>query len=163
MRITEIILTSILLTTAGGAGYGYWRMNSGPKESSFLAAPVTKANIRQVVSSTGTLQAVTTVVVGSQVSGTIAKLMADYNSKVNKGQVVAQLDQSRFAARVEETRANLLAAQASAAKAKVALEDAERTLKRVTELKQRDLVSQSDLDAAQTAFDAARSQLNLAQ
>jgi HlyD family secretion protein len=163
MRMKKIILTGILLAVAGGAGYGYWRMNSGPKESPFLAAPVTKANIRQVVSSTGTLQAVTTVIVGSQVSGTIAKLMADYNSKVSKAQVVAQLDQSRFAARVEETRANVLAAQASAAKSKVALEDAERTLKRVTELKQRDLVSQSDLDAAQTAFDAARSQLNVAQ
>ena len=163
MRIKKIILSTILITAAGGAGYGYWRMNSAPQESPFLAAPVTKANIRQVVSSTGTLQAVTTVLVGSQVSGTIAKLMADYNSKVSKGQIVAQLDQSRFAARVEETRANLLAGQASAAKSKVALEDAERTLKRLVELKQRELVSQSELDAAQTAFDAARSQLNLAQ
>ena len=116
-----------------------------------------------MVSSTGTLQAVTTVLVGSQVSGTIAKLNADYNSKVNKGQIVAELDQARFAARVEETRANVLAAQASLAKSKVALEDAERTLKRTKELKQRELVSQSELDAAQTAYDSARSQVNVTQ
>jgi HlyD family secretion protein len=97
------------------------------------------------------------------VSGTIAKLNADYNSKVSKGQVVAQLDQARFAARVEETRANVLAAQANLAKAKVALEDAERNLKRAKELKQRELVAQSELDAAQTAHDSARSQVNVTQ
>src|SRR5262245_23405874 len=163
MRFKKTIVTLVLLLAAGGAGYGYWRMNNEPKDPPYLIASVAKSNIRQVVSSTGTLQAVTTVLVGSQVSGTIATLAADYNSKVTKGQVVAQLDQSRFAARVEETRANLLAAQASAAKSKVALEDAERTLKRVKELKQRDLVSQSELDGAQTAFDASRSQFNVAQ
>jgi HlyD family secretion protein len=163
MRFRKVIVTLILLLAAGGAGYGYWRFNNEPKEPPYLTAPVAKANIRQVVASTGTLQAVTTVLVGSQVSGTIAKLAADYNSKVTKGEIVAQLDQSRFAARVEETRANLLASQASASKSKVALEDAERTLKRVKELKQKDLVSQSELDSAQTAFDAARSQLNVAQ
>ena len=105
----------------------------------------------------------TTVLVGSQVSGTIAKLNADFNSKVKKGQVVAQLNQARFAARVEETRANVLAAQANLAKAKVALEDVERTLKRTKELKQRELVSQSELDAAQTAYDSARAQVNVTQ
>jgi HlyD family secretion protein len=115
------------------------------------------------VSSTGTLQAVTTVIVGSQVSGTIGKLNADFNTKVTKGEVVAELDQSKFKARVDETRANLSAAQATMAKSKVAVEDADRTLKRIKELKQRDLVSQSELDAAQTAYDAAKSQLNVSQ
>jgi len=163
MRFKKTIVAAVALSAAAGAGYGYWRMNNIAQEPPYLTAPVVRGNIRQVVSSTGTLQAVTTVLVGSQVSGTIAKLSADYNSKVTKGQVVAQLDQSRFAARVEETRANLLAAQAAAAKSKVALEDAERTLKRAKELKQRELVSQSELDAAQTAYDSARSQLNVAQ
>lgn len=163
MKFKNAIIAAVLLLAAGGAGYAYWRMGSVPKEPPYLTAPVTKANIRQVVSSTGTLQAVTTVLVGSQVSGTIAQLFADYNSKVTKGQIVAQLDQSRFAARVEETRANVLASQASLAKAKVALEDAERTLKRTAELKQRELVSQSELDAAQTSYDSARAQVSVAQ
>lgn len=163
MKFKKTIITVVLLLAAGGAGYAYWRMGNGPKEPPYLTTPVAKANIRQVVSSTGTLQAVTTVLVGSQVSGTIAKLNADFNSKVKKGQIVAELDQARFAARVEETRANVLAAQAGMAKSKVAVEDAERTLKRVKELKQRELVSQSELDAAQTAYDSARSQLNVSQ
>ncbi len=163
MKLKKTLITLVLLLAAAGAGYAYWRMGNEPKEPPYLTARVQKANIRQVVSSTGTLQAVTTVLVGSQVSGTIAKLNADYNSKVTKGQIVAQLDQARFAARVEETRANVLAAQAGMAKAKVSVEDAERTLKRTKELKQRELVSQSELDAAQTAYESARSQLNVAQ
>lgn len=163
MKYKKSIITLLLLLATAAAGYAYWRMGGAPKEPPYLTTPVTKGNIRQVVSSTGTLQAVTTVLVGSQVSGTIAKLNADYNSKVTKGQIVAQLDQARFAARVEETRANMLAAQANLAKAKVALEDAERTLKRTKELKQRELVSQSELDAAQTAYDSTRSQVNVTQ
>jgi HlyD family secretion protein len=163
MKFKKTIITVVLLLAAGGAGYAYWRMGNGPKEPPYLTTPVAKANIRQVVSSTGTLQAVTTVLVGSQVSGTIAKLNADFNSKVKKGDIVAELDQARFAARVEETRANVAAAQANLAKSKVSLEDAERTLKRTKELKQRELVSQSELDAAQTAYDSARSQVSVTQ
>ena len=163
MKFKKSIITVVLLLAAAGAAFAYWRIGSTPKEPPYLTAPVTKANIRQVVSSTGTLQAVTTVLVGSQVSGTIFKLNADFNSKVKKGQIVAELDQARFAARVEETRANVLAAQANVAKSKVALEDAERTLKRAKELKQRELISQSELDAAQTSYDSARSQLNVSQ
>ncbi len=163
MKFKKTIITVVLLLGAGGAGYAYWRMGNGPKEPPYLTTPVAKANIRQVVSSTGTLQAVTTVLVGSQVSGTIAKLSADFNSKVKKGEIVAELDQARFAARVEETRANVAAAQANLAKSKVSLEDAERTLKRTKELKQRELVSQSELDAAQTAYDSARSQVSVTQ
>ena len=161
MKFKKILIVIVTLLAAGGAGFAYWRMGNGPKESPYLTVPVSKANVRQVVSSTGTLQAVTTVLVGSQVSGTIAKLNADFNTKVAKGQVVAELDPAKFAARVDESRANLLSAQATLAKSKVSVEDAERTLKRTKELKQRELVSQSELDAAQTSYDAARSQMNV--
>jgi HlyD family secretion protein len=163
MKVKKLIFTVLLLLLVGGASFAYWRMGNSNKEPPFLTVPVAKNNVRQVVSSTGTLQAVTTVIVGSQVSGTIAKLSADFNSKVTKGQVVAELDQSKFKARVDETRANLLAAQANLAKSKVAVDDAERTLKRTRELKQRELVAQSELDAAQATYDAAVSQLNVTQ
>jgi len=163
MKFKKVVFTVIALLLIGGAGFAYWRLGNSTKESPYLTVMVSRGNVRQVVSSTGTLQAVVTVIVGSQVSGTIAKLNADFNTKVTKGQVVAELDQSKFAARVEETRANLLAAQANLAKSKVAVEDAARTLARTKELMKRELVPQGDLDAAQTAYDAARAQLNVTQ
>jgi HlyD family secretion protein len=163
MKLKKLVFMVVTLLLVGGAGFAYWRMGNSTQELPYLTVPASKGNIRQVVSSTGTLQAVTTVIVGSQVSGTIGKLNADFNTKVTKGEVVAELDQSKFKARVDETRANLSAAQATMAKSKVAVEDADRTLKRIKELKQRDLVSQSELDAAQTAYDAAKSQLNVSQ
>jgi len=163
MKLKRPLLIAGMLLSVAGAGFTYWRIGSTPKEPPFLTVPVSKGNVRQVVSSTGTLQAVTTVLVGSQVSGTIATLSADFNTKVTNGQVVAILDQSKFKAKLEETRANVLSAQANLAKAKVALEDAERTLKRTKELQGRELVAQSELDAAQTMHDAARSQVNVMQ
>ena len=159
-RIFLIVFTLLL---AAGGGFGYWRMGNSGKESAYATVPASRGNITQVVSSTGTLQAVVTVLVGSQVSGTIARLNADFNTKVKKDQVVAELDQAKFGARVDETRANLRAAEAGLAKSKVAVEDAARTLKRNKELMQRELLSQSELDAAQTAYDAAVSQLNVNQ
>ncbi|MGH7831028.1 MAG: efflux RND transporter periplasmic adaptor subunit [Candidatus Binatia bacterium] len=122
---------------------------------------MTKGSVSQVVSSTGTLQAVVTVQVGSQVSGTIDKLYADFNSKVKAGETVARLNQDKFKAAVDQARANLLAAQSSLAKAKVSVEDAQRTLGRSKELRKRELVAQSDLDAAQTAYDAAMAQVEV--
>ena len=163
MNRKRIVIIVILLLMIAGAGFGYWRMGMSGKESSYTTVPVSRSNVTQVVSSTGTLQAVVTVLVGSQVSGTIAKLNADFNTKVKKNQVVAELDQAKFSARVEESRANLRAAEAGLAKSKVAVEDAARTLTRTQELTKRQLISQSELDAAQTAYDAARSQMNVSQ
>jgi HlyD family secretion protein len=123
--------------------------------------PIQRGSVTQVVSSTGTLQAVVTVLVGSQVSGTIDKLFADFNTKVKAGQVVAQLNQDKFKASVDQARANLLAAESNLAKAKVSVIDAQRTLERNRELRKRDLMAQSELDAAQTAYDAAAAQLEV--
>jgi HlyD family secretion protein len=148
---------------AGGAGFAYWRMANATKESPYLTVPAGRGNVRQVVSSTGTLQAVVTVLVGSQVSGTIDKLFADFNTKVKAGQVVVQLNQDKFKAVTDQARANVLAAQASYAKAKVNVADALRTLERNRELKKRDVMAQSELDASQTAYDAAVAQLEVSQ
>jgi len=161
MKRKRVVIIVVVLLMIAGAGFGYWRMGNSGKESLYTTVPVSRGNVTQVVSSTGTLQAVVTVLVGSQVSGTIAKLNADFNTKVKKNQVVAELDQAKFSARVDETRANLRAAEAGLAKSKVAVEDAARTLTRTQELMKRQLISQSELDAAQTAYDAAVSQLNV--
>ncbi|HEX9455340.1 MAG TPA: efflux RND transporter periplasmic adaptor subunit [Candidatus Binatia bacterium] len=163
MKLKKIIIVVVILLVAGGGGYAYWRMSDTNKEPAYLTTPVIKGNVRQVVASTGTLQAVVTVVVGSQVSGTIEKLSADFNSKVKAGQVVAQLNQDKFKAAVDQARANLLAAQATLAKNKVTVADALRTLERNRELRKRDVMAQSELDASQTAYDAAVAQLEVSQ
>src|SRR4030095_7067464 len=140
MKIKKIVFTGAALLLIGGAGFAYWRNLGAPTESPYLTALVSRGNIRQVVSSTGTLQAVVTVQVGSQVSGTIDKLLADFNTKVKAGQVVAQLNQDKFKAAVDQARANVLAAQANFAKAKVGAAASLRTLERNPELKQRELI-----------------------
>jgi HlyD family secretion protein len=91
---------------------GFWFWSGGAKAAEYMTAKVERGNLRNTVTATGTLQAVTTVQVGSQASGTISALYADFNSTVKKGQVVAQLDPSVTQAQVQQARANLAQAQA---------------------------------------------------
>ncbi len=145
----------------GLGGIGWWQVGDRAKEPPYVTTPAQKATVTQVVSSTGTLQAVITVQVGSQVSGTIEKLFADFNTKVKAGQIVAQLNQDKFRAAEDQARANLLAAQSNIAKSKVSVVDTLRTLERNRELRKKDLMAQSDLDAAQAAHDAALAQVEV--
>lgn len=154
-RILLIIFTILVLA---GTGYGFRLWSQGAKESPYISAEVQKGNVTQVVTATGSLSAVITVQVGSQVSGAIDKLFADFNSKVKKDQVVAQINQDKFKATVDQARANLLAAQANVTKAKASMEDAQRTLDRNKELKKRDLIAQSEFDTSQAAYDSAAAQ-----
>lgn len=161
MRRKKTLLIAVALLLAAGAGFGFWLWRSSPKQVYYITAVVQKGDVTQVVTATGSLSAVVTVQVGSQVSGTIDKLNADFNTQVKAGQVVARLNQDKFKASVDQAKANLLSAQANVAKQKVAIEDARRTLERNKELKKRDLLAQSDLDASQTAYDAALAQLEV--
>jgi HlyD family secretion protein len=154
-RILLIIVTILVLA---GTGYGFRLWSQGAKESPYISVEVQKGNVTQVVTATGSLSAVITVQVGSQVSGAIDKLFADFNSKVKKDQVVAQINQDKFKATVDQARANLLAAQANVMKAKASMEDAQRTLDRNKELKKRDLIAQSEFDTSQAAYDGAAAQ-----
>src|SRR5258707_12938900 len=151
MKIKKIVFAGAALLLIGGAGFAYWRNLGAPSESPYLTVPVSRGNVRQVVSSTGTLQAVVTVQVGSQVSGTIEKLLADFNTKVNAGQIVAQLNQDKFKAAVDQARANVLAAQGNHAKTKVSLADALRPLNRNPERRKRGEMTQRDSATARSA------------
>lgn len=101
------------------AGYLFWGDRASAAQ--YMSAKVERGNLRNTVTATGTLQAVTTVQVGSQASGTISALYADFNSTVKKGQVVAQLDPSVPQAQVEQARANLQQAQAALQQARAAV------------------------------------------
>lgn len=170
-----------LLVIAGGIGaYFYTRHLSG--SPAFQTARVTRGQLVARVSATGTLNAVVTVQVGSQVSGQIKELYADFNSQVTKGQVIARIDPAIFQAQVDEAQAQVQAAratvlsqqamvaktrsdlaneqagvavaQAQTAKAQVAVIDGQRTLDRQRELLKRQLIAQADVDAAQVASDS---------
>ena len=153
-----IIVLVLLAVVAAGAGY--WYFNRARVEVAVNSVPVTRGDIIDSVGATGTVQAVTTVQVGSQVSGNIEWLGADFNSIVKKGQVVARLDPSLFDAQLQQVQANLIQARANLTRAnseldrtKVQLTDAQQKFARAKELSSQRLIAQSDLDAAKIAVD----------
>ena len=125
---------------------------TGGKDVQYRTEKVDRGPITMTVTATGTLSAVTTVAVGSQVSGVIARLYADFNSRVKKGQLLAELDPTPFEAQVQQVRANLTKAQVDAANYKITLDRQERLLKA-------GLASQADYDAAKAQYDGARAQV----
>ncbi len=159
-------LIGLLIVAAIGAGAGaYYKLRNAP-EVGVQTSPLTRGEIVDTVGATGTLQAVTTVQVGSQVSGNIQWLGADFNSIVKKGQVIARLDPSLFEAQLQQVNANLNQARANLTKAqsdlertRVQLTDAQQKYTRAKELAARSLLPQSDLDAAKIAVDTAQAQL----
>ncbi|HKB65586.1 MAG TPA: efflux RND transporter periplasmic adaptor subunit [Pyrinomonadaceae bacterium] len=108
---TQLMLGGGALAVLALAGYYFWGRQSGATQ--YMTARVERGSLRNTVTATGTLQAVTTVQVGSQASGTISALKVDFNSPVKQGQVIAQLDPSVSKAQVDQARANLQQARAS--------------------------------------------------
>jgi HlyD family secretion protein len=141
-----------LLVAAGVGSYFYFKT---PPKAQFKTLKVERGSIVSTVSATGTLNAVVTVQVGTQVSGTLAKLYVDFNSQVKKGQPIAQIDPALFTSAVEQARGNALNAEANLGKARVTTADAKRTLGRNKQLVEQGIVAQSDVDTAQTAYDSA--------
>jgi HlyD family secretion protein len=159
MKKYLVILTVIILI-AGVAGYFYYKRTP---EISYKTAKIERGSIVSTVAATGNLSAVITVQVGTQVSGTIQKLYVDYNSRVKKGQPIAEIDPALFNASVEQSQGNFLNAEANRQKANVALVDAERTVKRNKQLLADGIISQSDYDVVETALQSARAGVKAAE
>src|SRR6516165_7383695 len=102
----KAIVSLLVVGVIGASAYAYYHYkDSGPKFTVNTSA-VSRGDVVDTVGATGTLQAVTTVQVGTQVSGTISELHADFNSLVKKGQVLARLDPSLFQTQIEQAKAN---------------------------------------------------------
>jgi HlyD family secretion protein len=157
MRKTFIAVGIIAALAA--AAYGYYRYSQKPPVPVVSSARVTRGDIAEAVGATGQLQAVTTVQVGTQVSGTIQELNADFNSLVRKGQVLARLDPSLFQTQIEQARANLIRAEADLERLRVALDDARTKLNRARELSEKKLIPQMELESAEVAVRSAEAQL----
>ena len=153
-----LIWLSVLVVVGVAAFIKFRDGNDAPK---FRTENITRGDIVSTVTATGTVNAVTTVLVGTQVSGTIKAIYVDFNSHVKKGQLIALIDPATFEAQVEQQKANLNSAKANVEKAKATLADAMRTMKRNRELRARDLIAQSDLDTSETNVETSKAQVGV--
>jgi HlyD family secretion protein len=157
----KVVVTGVLiLILIGGAFLVLGTRGNGP---GYKTDKVVKGDIRTSVTATGTVNAVTTVLVGTQASGTIKQLYVDYNSPVSKGQLLARIDPATFEAQVEQARANVLAAKANLEKAEASALDTKRTLDRNRELFARNFIARSDLDTAETGHSSALAAVSAAK
>ncbi len=155
--LARVARWGVLVAVLGAASaFGYRIATAHPRASlQYQSVRVDHGPLAAKVTATGTLSALVTVSVGSQVSGRIDTLGADFESQVTKGQVVATIEPSLFRAAVSQARANYLAALAAVDKAQAQSTLAARQLARAKRLQLEGLMSQADLDTAQAAYDAA--------
>jgi len=180
-RLTIVGILGIVLVIA----LSLWALGRDRStKSSFITAKVQRASIANTISATGTLEALRTVQIGSQVSGQVAALYADYNATVKKGQLLATLDARPAASQVTTAQAhvassaaqvssaeadlanqqaNVAQAEASVRIAEVALDNAKLMYERAQDLQSHGLVSKNDFDTAKTNYDSADAKLVQAQ
>ncbi len=158
-----LVLAGLIAVIGLVAAFG---LNRGSQVQHF-SAKVERGEIDDVVEATGTINAVITVQVGSQVSGTIAKLNVDFNSRVHKGDVVALIDPALFqgallqaTADLENARANLVAAKANLEKAKAGAVQTKADYARTVALSKEGVMSEQQLDLAKANFDSANAAVN---
>ncbi|MBI4123855.1 MAG: HlyD family secretion protein, partial [Betaproteobacteria bacterium] len=178
MKVSATKIVLVLCLLAAGAALWFWyQARSGNGEVGYRLAKVERGPISAVVAASGTLNAVTTVQVGSQISGQVKEIHADFNTPVKSGQVIARIDPATFELRVNQARADLDAAhsavavarsglaaqQAEIGRVKVALADAQRDLERKKSLVDKNYISPAELDKARTVFDSTREQLKAVQ
>ncbi len=152
----------LVVLVVGAVGAGVWAWSSGGKDSApdVKVAAVTRGDVRPTVRATGTLEAVTTVAVGTQVSGVVSWLGADFNSMVRRGQVIARLEPSILQAEVEQARANLSRINTDVRQRELTVSDRDAKLGRARQLAEKQLISTSDLEEATLAAGVARTDLD---
>ena len=129
----------------------------------YRTAVVDRGDIRVAVSATGSLAAISTVDVGSQISGQVTEVLVDFNDRVHKGDVIARIDPDTYEAQIAQGAAATASARAGLVSAQAALRNAEADYARKASLAQQQLVARSDADLARAARDQARAQVNAAQ
>jgi len=147
-RSTWIVIVVVL---AAGAGL-FLAFRPKDKVPKYKLEKVTRGDIQESVFASGTINAITSVAVGTQVSGRIKEIHVDFNSPVKKGQLIALVDPAVYEAQVLQARANYISAKANVDRAQAQLTDARRGFDRASELFQRDLIAKSDRDSAETNY-----------
>lgn len=163
--VRKIITYVVLVAVIAGGAFAYYRYgrDKSAGEPKFKTVKVERGKISSKVTATGTLSARVTVLVGSQVSGRIAELFVDYNSKVKKGDILAKLDPRLLNATLQKARAQVAQAAAAVTKAKANHEQANRAFERAKNLKAQGLMGQADYDLAETAVSSTKADIAVAQ
>lgn len=156
------VVIGVVVLAIGG---GWWIKHraASSQASSYRTQAVDRGDIRVSISSTGTLSAISTVTVGSQVSGQLTEVLVDFNSKVTKGQVIARIDPSTYEAQIEQGNAQIASAQAQLKQFEATLANATLVYQRNARLGQQKLVAQSDVDQSRAAMLQAQAQVDSAR
>ena len=156
-------LSVIVILGATMTAYGFYGTRAIEIMPNVRTVAVTEGDIVDTIGATGALEAVTTVQVGSQISGIIQELYVDFNSIVREGDVIMRLDPSLFETQLEQARANLLRSEAEVERSAVGVDDAVAQLRRARELAAGDLISETELEAATVTLRSAEAQLKSAE
>src|SRR5487761_2535451 len=152
-RSVNVVLAVVLLLVLATGGYFLWTTLHAPDaEARYRTMAVARGDLTQMASANGTLNPVVLVNVGTQVSGTVKKWYADFNDKVQKGQILLELEPALFQAQVRQSEANLANAESQ-------LKLAEANGKRTNELFKQEYVTRQDLDVSAQAIASARAQV----
>jgi HlyD family secretion protein len=157
--IGAVILVVIVCVIVGLKVFGRGNNN----KAKYKTEAVDRGDLEALVTTSGTLNPVTTVEIGSQVSGKIDKLYADFNSHVKEGQLLAEIDQSQFLTKLQQNQANYQSAAASLEKAKVTLDNTKKKYDRALSLFEKTLISYEEKDAAETEFYNNQAELQASQ
>ena len=158
-----LVTVGVLVILGAGGYFAYERFKSPPSSLQLVTATVSRGNVVAGIDATGRLQAVRTVQVGSQVSGTIKTLNADFNSVVTRGQVVAELEPSLFETQVEQAEATVTRMRADLERSRVQVEDAQLKLARARDLTARQLLPKADLETAEANSRTAQAAVKSAE
>lgn len=152
----RLLLALLAVCCLVAAGFWLWRDGDRIEAPQYETATVDRGDIRVVVSATGTLAAISTVEVGSRISGQLLSVDVDFNDRVKAGQVIAQIDPAPLRTRLSQAEANLASARAAVTEAASAMANAEADYNRKRDLVAAQLISRSEAEFALTARDQAR-------
>ena len=159
-KIIIIIIAGVILVAITGIVLGFTLFNRNKNNvAKYKKEAVKKGDIEAIVVTTGTMNPVTIVDVGSQVSGRINKLYVDFNSVVKQGQLIAEVDQSSFITRVKQSEANYESAKARLEKARVALDNTKKKYDRGSNLFEKNLISYEEMEESETQYFSAKAEL----
>jgi HlyD family secretion protein len=154
--LRKIIIAFVLVSLVAGAYYYYNKRTSTPTEQLYRLQEISQGDVAQSVSANGTLNPVTLISVGAQVSGRVSKLFVDFNDHVEKGQILLELDDALFTSQIAQSQGNVRNVQAS-------VELAQANEARMRSLYSQEYVSKQELDQSVQALKSARAQLETAR